>query len=43
MGGMIYWKQIRESEYVQCAEGKIGSAHVETRYGWSEGGEKIGA
>ena len=43
MGGMIYWKQIKESEYVRCAEREIGLAHTEMRYDWNEGGEKIGA
>ena len=42
MGGMIYWKQIKESEYVRCAEREKGLAHTEMRYDWNEGGEKIG-
>ena len=42
MGGMIYWKQIKESEYVRRTEKEIGSAYAEMRYGWNKGGEKIG-
>ena len=42
MGGMIYWKQIKECEYVRCTEREIGLDHTEMRYDWNEGGEKLG-
>ena len=42
MGGMIYWKQIKESKYVQRIGREPRLAHIEMRYCRDEGCEKIG-